>query len=83
MTTIDWVLNAAAAFNVGCAVYIVVNIRRWKRGMYRIEVLDRLLTEICIDAYRNQHQPIWQAWAETMGTISVAVEARRKGWSEE
>lgn len=35
--------------------------------------LDRLLAQLCVQAYANAHLPIWKAWG-VMGTISVTAE---------
>jgi hypothetical protein len=44
------------------------------RDSRNIRALESLLMELCIKAYCRQHQPVWRAWANVMGTINVKVE---------
>jgi hypothetical protein len=57
--------------NIACVVWSV-------HAAYRHIVAERqalkaadLLRELCVQAYFSQHQPIWQAWADCMGSIKV------------
>jgi hypothetical protein len=60
-----------AIVNVGLALYWFVLIRR-------VRVLHALLARICFDSFTRQLSPVWQAWAQTMGDISVEVRTTQK-----
>ena len=66
---------ATLAGNVVLSAWLIGAIRR-------VRVLDMLLQQVCVEAFARHHQPIWQAWTATMGSIVVEVSASRKGWGE-
>jgi hypothetical protein len=47
------------------------------RRLRRIIVLDRLLQNLCVESCQRTTQPVWKAWAQTIGAISVKIESRR------
>src|SRR5579862_3438369 len=56
----------------------VVSIAFGVRRAYRHLVAERIalqaadiLRSLCVQAYMTQHRPIWQAWADGMGSIKV------------
>jgi hypothetical protein len=57
--------------NVGLALYWFVLIRR-------VRVLHALLARICRDSFHEHHRPVWHAWAQTMGDISVEVRTTQR-----
>lgn len=82
---IQWLLAAAFAANIGASIYAVVCCRGFLRRQRTAEELaryafelDGLLTFICLQAYKDDHQKIWHAWAAVMGDIQVEVTADRK-----
>lgn len=75
----NWVL---LVLNATLLVLIAVLLGRLVRRLNRIFMLDQLLTKICIEAFSRQHEPIWRAWAATMGSINVTVDSRRWGWNK-
>jgi hypothetical protein len=71
MTPGETAMFAAGALNIACVVWSV-------HAAYRHRVAERqalkaaeLLRGICVQAYMTQHIPIWQAWAQCMGSIKV------------
>lgn len=41
-------------------------------------ILDRALTDIITRSLIDRNAPYWKAWCQTMGVISISVEAERK-----
>ena len=75
-------LGCALGVNLGIIAVYAVLAWRLRRAMDRIWLLDRLLAQICVEAFSLQHQPIWQAWASVMGSIQVEVPTHRRDWAE-
>lgn len=87
-----WTSLAVIAVNFGLVGANSLNLLRIKRlqrsldqdraevlsGIDQCRELDRLLKRICIAAFQRDHVPVWRAWAETMGSISVEISAVRK-----
>lgn len=82
---IQWLGIIALAINIGSITYHCVRLRKLFRSekashdlaRYAFE-LDGLLTFICLQAYKDDHQKIWHAWAAVMGDIQIEVTANRK-----
>lgn len=64
--------------NVGLVLLnAVLSWRLWRRHSHTV-LLDHLLMRICVDAFRRQSQPVWSAWRQSMGDITVEIRATRK-----
>lgn len=72
MTLLIWLSIALASATVAYNLWLLRRLRR----------LDKLLSDLCVAAFMARHAPIWQAWAKTMGHITVEVSAARQPWSE-
>jgi hypothetical protein len=64
---------AVAVGNVALGAY---NLHRLRHLL----LLDRLLALICVKSYQIHQTPVWKAWTDTMGDISVEVTSRRRSW---
>lgn len=82
MTEVQWftlgTLAVAATLCVANGVLLWLNARR----LWRVLVLNRLLQNICVNAFAAQHLPVFTAWAQSTGNITVKVHAVRRDWSE-
>lgn len=77
-----WVLFGLIVLNFASLALYLVTIRCQRRYLTHLRVADRLLTNICVDAFRMQHMPVFQAWSRSMGSIDVEISANRKEWTE-
>ncbi len=82
LTALLVALAVSIGVNIGCLAWHQIKIREYNRRLRKISELDMLLTAICSEAFMNRHAPVFNAWAQTMGTISVDVRSVRKDWSE-
>jgi hypothetical protein len=81
MAWYDWVLVACFGINIVLLCWNACQARLAYKLHERAIVLDSLLMRLCVDACQRDSAPVWKAWAQTMGTIEVAVSARRKEWN--
>jgi hypothetical protein len=72
-----WMLIAVAAFNVGIACWNIRLMWRYYRQLDQVRALHRLLATVCIQAFEVRAAPIWQAWANSMGTFRVNIDVVR------
>lgn len=80
------------AGSVVCVGIAHRHMRRMRRSAYKLDkalaeeraivercqLLDALLTEICVDAFRARNIPVWTAWATVMGDFEVTVTTVRE-----
>lgn len=71
--TLSSVSAMAIIINLTCAAIYALLVWRLRREIRRAGVLNRLLMRIAIDSFARDHQPMWRAWAQSMGTISIEV----------
>jgi hypothetical protein len=76
-------LLATAALNVAMAIWSIVRSVQHYRAECQAKRTDMLLRLLCVQAYQMHHAPVWQAWANVMGDISVEVLSKRRPWSTE
>jgi len=79
LRTALWLLIAVNITAIALNVWLVHGNLRL---LDHLRVLDQLLTAICHQAFMRDHQPIWQAWTNSMGSFRVEVAATRREWSE-
>jgi hypothetical protein len=73
-----WMLIAVAVFNVGLACRNIRLLWRYHRQLDQVNALHCLLATVCIQAFQVRAAPIWQAWANSMGTFKVNIEVERE-----
>jgi hypothetical protein len=73
-----WMLIAVAALNIGLACWNIRLSWRYYVRLYQVNALERLLAKICVDAFILRAGPIWQDWANSMGTFKIRIDADRR-----
>lgn len=95
MITQDWIAWAAITGNaaiIGWNFELIARNRRLQRLLdadrrealaerEQVTLLNALLMRLCVGACQRQMVPVWKAWAQTMGSISVKV--RAESWDGE
>jgi hypothetical protein len=75
-----WPLITLLFLGINAGLVVLNGVLSWRlwRWHSHAVLLDHLLMRICVDAFRRQSQPVWSAWRQSMGDISVEIRATRK-----
>jgi hypothetical protein len=74
----NWFLLCVGLVNITIVVVNSVMSVVLARRLRRTWVLNRTLTLVVMKAFMLRHQPVWQAWSESLGDIRVQVTGRSK-----
>jgi hypothetical protein len=70
---------AESTYWLGVAVNCIISgwsVYRCWRDHRQIEAYKEILDDLCIKSFHNQSMPIWKAWANVMGTITVSIKRK-------
>jgi hypothetical protein len=81
-------VQVVAAIGIGLLTLVNVSLAVWNRRARRLaeqqlahlQALDILLQILCHKAFCRQHQPVWRAWTNAMGSFELRTTAIRRPW---
>lgn len=74
-------LGALIIFNLAIAATSFRSLRRLRRELAHLRVLDMLLGSLAARSFADAHIPFWQAWGASMGAIRLEVGTEIKRWT--
>lgn len=76
--TVTWLTIGFGAAQIGFLIWSLITTWRIHQRLRHIMILDKLLMRLCLQAFRNAHLPIWQAWTYAMGEIEIEIKQIRR-----
>jgi hypothetical protein len=70
-----------ALVNLLMIVRNVRGARELSKAVALAQQYENILCELCVQAFELQSEPIWRAWATTMGEIEVDVKSKQKTYN--